>query len=380
MSIIIKLGTLFLNIVYACMKLFPVKNQIVMISRQSNDATMDFQLLKAALHKEDPTLSVVLLCKTLDGGVQSTLMDKISYIFHMFTQMYYLARSKAVILDGYCIVVSLLHHRSKLTVFQIWHSIGTMKKFGYTALGTAEGSKRSLATSMHMHRNYDYAFASSPLYSLDLAKGFQCDPNIVKIYPLPRVDLLRDQAFKMKKRDEILRAYPILKDKQVIVYVPTFRKDESGFQEAFDRLCANLKENQIMVIKPHPLTKIKISNPMAIMDTKFTSFDMLFVADAVISDYSCIIYEAGLAGVPLYFYNYDMDQYVDKRGLAIDYEHELPGVISKDANVIMSAIDGRSYDMEKLNTFIKKYVVCDGNASLNMANFILSHTKEGDVS
>ena len=37
---------------------------------------------------------------------------------------------------------------------------------------------------------------------------------------------------------------------------------------------------------------------------------MLFVADYVISDYSCIVYEAAVRDIPLYFYNYDMEEYI----------------------------------------------------------------------
>lgn len=376
-SIIIKIGTIFLNIIYGIMKLFPIKNQVVMISRQANEPSIDFKLLQKALHEQDSSIQVVMLCHTLDGGVQSSIMNKIKYCFHMLKQMYVISRSKVVVLDTYCIVISLLKHRKNLKVIQMWHSIGSMKKFGYTALDTEEGTKSKMANLMQMHKNYTYVLASSVAYQKDLAKGFNCDESIVKIYPLPRVDVLRDEQYRIQKKAEILQYYPALKNKQIIVYVPTFRKKEDEMQKAFDALCNALNDHQILVLKPHPLSKLKITNEKAIEVPKYSSFDMLFAADAIISDYSCIVYEAGLIGTPLYFYNFDMDHYLDRRGLAIDYENELPGVISKNPQTIIDAIERNDYDYDKLHKFIDKYVQCDGSASANIASFIRNIMEEG---
>lgn len=48
-----------------------------------------------------------------------------------------------------------------------------------------------------------------------------------------------------------------------------------------------------------------------------------------------------------------MQNYTGKRGLAIDYENELPGVISKDPKVIIDAIEKEPYDMDELQRFCK---------------------------
>ena len=48
--------------------------------------------------------------------------------------MYYLATSKVCVLDGYCIPASILKHKKKLKIIQIWHASGAIKKFGYQIL------------------------------------------------------------------------------------------------------------------------------------------------------------------------------------------------------------------------------------------------------
>ena len=81
---------------------------------------------------------------------------------------------------------------------------------------------------------------------------------------------------------------------------------------------------------------------------------MIFVANKMISDYSCIIYEAGIKNIPLYFYNYDMKKYNGKRGLALDY-NELPGYQSSDPKDLVASLE-KEYDMKYHKNFIKKYI------------------------
>lgn len=373
MVLIIKIGTLFLNIIYLFIKLIPTKNKITMISRQSNDEPMDFRLIREEIEKRDKNIKVVVLAHQLDGGINSTLLNKIKYVFHMFRQMYNIATSKVVILDTYCMVISILKHKKRLKIVQIWHSMGTMKKFGYAVLGLNEGSNEKIAYAMKMHKNYDYIFASSDAYKSHLASGFNCNPDIILTYPLPRYDLLKDKNYDKKCKDNIESAYPILKKKKNILYCPTFRKYECGFEEALNKLIKSVDLDKYnLILKLHPLSKtnIDIENKCVIVDNKFSTFDMLSIADYVISDYSCVIYEAAVKNIALYFYNFDMDTYLDKRGLAIDYYKELPGVISKDPKDIINDIEKNNYDYTKLKKFSDKYVTPSNGATKNIVDFI----------
>lgn len=370
MIVIIKIGIVLLNILYWFIKLIPTQNKIVMLSRQSNVPSKEFEMVKEEIEKRNQNVKIVLLCKTLDGGIDSGTLNKIKYAFHMLVQMYHIATAKIALLDSYCIVISILRHKKTLTVIQMWHSMGTMKKFGYTALDTSEGSKKEVAYAMKMHRNYDYVFASAEAYKSHLASGFNCDLNIIKTMPLPRYDLLKSKKYEQDTRRKIYEAYPELMEKPVIMYCPTFRKDETDFAKAVYQLVDAVDtEKYHLVVKLHPLSKI-VLNDKVIQAKEFTSFDMLFAADYVISDYSCIVYEAAVRNIPLYFYNYDMDFYTGGRGIAIDYENELPGVTSKEAKVIVDAIENIPYDMEELKDFSDKYVTPVENATKDIVDFM----------
>ncbi len=360
------------NFLYVFFKILPVKNRVTMISRQSDEETVDFRLLREKFNKENPDLQVCVLCHKLEGGIKANFWDKIRYIIHCVKQMYYIATSKVVILDSYCILISVLKHRKSLKVIQMWHSMGTMKKFGYQILGKEEGSNEKIAKDMRMHKNYDYIFASGKAYAKLLADGFGYEVSKVKIYPLPRVDLLTSDEYKNEVRSRIAKAYPEINQKKNIVYCPTFRKNEDAMQKKLEKLMSSIDyEKYNLIIKLHPLSKMNIENKKAIIDKQFSSFDMLFIADYLISDYSCIIYEASVLKIPLYFWAFDLQKYLNNRGLNLDYEKELPGLVSKDIGKIVKSIEKDKYNIKELEEFQQKYIEKTVNCTSDIVKFVV---------
>ena len=364
--LILKIMIWVLNVVYLFYKLLPVRDKVVMISRQSDEVNEDFRLLGAELSKNH---QVIYLCKTLDGGVDSGFKTRLIYGFHIFKQMYHLASSRVCVLDSYSPVVSVLHHKKTLTIVQIWHSVGTLKRFGWQILGIGEGSSEEVARAMQMHNNYDVIYCASKTYMPDLAEGFNAQLGKFKIFTLPRIDLLKSEEYMKKTRERIFAKYPVMKDKPNVVYAPTFRKNESDFNKYFNELVDVFDfEKYNLVVKLHPLSKVEANNNKVIFDKSFSSFEMLSVADKLISDYSCVVYEAGVIDIPLYFYNYDADVYDNVRGLTIDY-NQLPGYKEQTAQALVDSLE-LPYDMDYLRKYIKKYVTNTDNCALKMANDI----------
>lgn len=359
------------NLIYCFFKLLPTKKKITMISRQSNKKTVDFMLLEKEIIRKSPDYKVVILCKELKGGAKANLQNKISYAFHCIRQMHHIATSKVVILDSYCILISVLKHKKSLKVIQMWHSMGTMKKFGYQILDKEEGSSSKIANSMRMHRNYNYVFASGKAYADLLEEGFNCGMDKIRIFSLPRVDLLTSREYKNEIKGKIEERYPEVKAKKNIVYCPTFRKNEKDFNSKLKEIIEKVdKDKYNLILKLHPLSKVEIEDSKIINDKEFSTMDMLFVADYVISDYSCIIYEAAILEIPLYFYAFDLQKYLDTRGLTIDYEKELPGVVSKTIEPIINAIEKEEYNKKELQAFREKYIENIENTTERIVDFI----------
>lgn len=365
-ALLIKLMILGLNVIYLFFKPLKVKNKIVMISRQSNEVNLDFKLLGAELEKD---FQVVYLCKTLDGGVDSTLFTKILYGLHMFVQMYHLATSKVCVLDSYSPVVSLLKHKSSLKVVQIWHSVGSLKQFGWQVVHRGEGTSPDVAAAMKMHNNYDVVYCAGNAYKSQLAAGFKVDESKLRIFTLPRIDMLFDESYLSGVRKKIFSKYPQLEDKCNIVYAPTFRKDESTFNEHLKSLVDSFDfEKYNLVVKLHPLSNLTVSDSRVIFDKDFSTFEMLSCADKLVSDYSCVIYEAGVKGIPLYFYNFDMEDYINRRGLTIDY-NSLPGFKSSDAQILCESFE-KEYDYDYHKSYMSAYVENTDACAYKMAEDI----------
>ena len=351
--IVIKIAIFFLNIIYFFMKLFRTKNKVTMISRQSNNMSLDFELVKKEIEKHNK-YKVVVLCKKLEGKEGAKIKELIKYGFHMLKQMYHIATSKAVILDSYCICISILKHKKNLKVIQMWHSVGTMKKFGYDILDQEEGNSSKMAHALKMHKNYTDVLCAGIGYKHDLVRQFNCDPGIIRIIPLPRLDLLSDKKLMDETKAKIYKKYPILKKKKNIIYVPTFRKDETEFEKHINKLISLVDFKKYnLIVSLHPLSIVKIKNKNVIISKEFSSMDMILVSDYVITDYSCILYEAGFIGKPLYFDAFDYDEYNENRSLNIDYFNDLPGVVTRNIEDIINAINEDKYDYKELHDFIQ---------------------------
>lgn len=348
-SVAVRIATVLFAAWYAICRLFPTKDQIVCISRQSDREPADFRMIRAYFQRELPTWSVV--------GMADALKNPLSYLPVMLKQVYRIATSRAVVLDSYCIIVSLLGARIKAPVVQIWHALGNMKKFGYTALDTGEGHSSATARLMHMHEGYDAVAVSSLSFANDLAAGFNVSPSILFEAPLPRVDLLLDEDYRASQREAFERAYPETVSRKVIVYCPTFRK-ETPVNEvaAMAALIAAIDFSRYaLVFKPHPVSK-QIINDERVIRVDDPAIDPLYRADYVISDYSTVMYEAGLLKVPVYLYAYDWDNYHSKRMFNIDLKSEVPTLFTDSAAHIMSAIERDDFNREAFDAFVARNI------------------------
>ncbi len=366
--LIIKIGIFILNIVYCIIKLFKVQNKVTFISRQHKTKSEDIILLERELKKNN--IKTVVLCKMIENGIWA----KIKYFFHMFTQMYHLATSRVVVLDGYCITASTLKKKKGTTIIQMWHAVGAFKKFGYSILDMEEGTKKDLALAMKMHNNYDYVLTSSEYTKKYFKEAFNTDISKLVVYPLPRVDKLTSIEYKDRIKNKIIEKYPQLKTKKTIVYAPTFRKLEDNKDKIEELINLIDYKKYNLVVKLHPLTNMKLYQDNIIVDKVFTTTEIMTIADYIITDYSAIVFEAAILSKPLFFYCYDYDNYYKKRNFYIDYMKEMPGVISNKASEIIKAIENNNYDLDKVNSFSKKYVEIVGKScTQNLVDFILKN-------
>ncbi len=318
-----------LTLVYALLKLLPVRRKVVLMSRLYGRTSQDFERVRDEIARQDPSLRVVVLNhrNTNPLGVPGQMLQ----------EMYHLATSTACITDSYMAALSVLRHRESLVVVQMWHALGAIKRFGLAALDTDEGRSSQLAAAMRMHRGYDWVIAGGRRMVAPFAEAFGVAPAQVLPIGTPRVDILHDPEVIAAKRARIHAAHPHLGTKPLVLYAPTFRTGEPVRVD--DLLDALGPDDFDVVVTLHPLDHRDFSDrPAVVQDPSFSTLDWLAVADHVVTDYSAVVFDAAVVGVPLYFYAYDLEDYRARRGLFLDYEREMPGPVSTDAKEVVAAV------------------------------------------
>lgn len=375
-KIIIILGKAFLNLIYFFIKLIPLKKQIVYISMQSDDISLDFKLLKEDIEKKDKNIRQVFLCKKMKSGLNKK-SDYVIYVLKMigyvFKAMFYLATSKVCITESYCVPISILKHKKELKIIQIWHASGAVKKFGYQILDKQEGKSKEVAQLMCMHKNYNYIIAPSNATKEIFCQAFNMSKdNVVKL-GLPRLEYITNDKFD--KSEEIYKEYPELKEKNVILYVPTFRKEKQI--DLTEILNYDLDTNKYrMIIKLHPLENTDVPEKFKI-DKKYLSYDLLKIADYIITDYSAILIEASCLEKPMFVYLYDIKQYSEDRGLNINLKKELSTFTSNSFSDIMSKIEKNDYNVREVTNFKNKYIEIDPTNTISeLSKFIFKLLKQ----
>lgn len=370
-KIIVSFGKIFLNLIYGFLKLMPIKNQIVFISMQSDYPSLDFNLLKDEINNKDANIKLVFLCKKMESALEKKT-DYIKYVLKMvgyvFKAMYYLATSKVCVAESYCVPVSFLKHKKELKIIQIWHASGAVKKFGYQSLNTEEGKSEEVAKLMCMHKNYDYVIAPSEVTKHIFSEAFNVEKEKIIKLGLPRLEYITNK--KYDKSEEIYEKYPELRNKKIILYVPTFRKGKNvDLTEVLNYPLDN--EKYKLIIKLHPLEKTEVPDEYKI-DYQYTSYDLIKIADYIVTDYSILSVEASILEKPIFLYLYDLDEYNKNRGLNIDLNKELKTFTSKNFSDIMSKIEKNNFNMNEIVKYKNKYIEVNTNNTISkVSDFIL---------
>lgn len=348
---------------YSFYKRRKTENKIAFISRQSETPSTDFRYLINEIKTNYPQYQVVVLCKM----IPSSFGGKIKYVGEMFRQMKALATSKVVVLDGYCILASMLKHKKDLKIIQIWHALGAFKKFGKSVLDKEGGKSSKTASAFKMHNNYSYIAASGDECVPFFAQAF--GQPVSKFIPIgiPRMDYLTDPQENERVRGNVLRKYPQLANgRKNILYAPTFRdtqQDKDALANATEELVNKVNYSDFnLIVKHHVVDSNKEqiytdSRMNKAEGENFTAMDFMCVADYVVTDYSSVIYEALLKDLPIYIYCFDSDKYIDERGFYIDFWTDIPALYSKNAKGICDFIaSGMRANSEKEENFKKAYV------------------------
>ncbi len=145
--------------------------------------------------------------------------------------------------------------------------------------------------------------------------------------------------YRLDRRDKIRKELE-LEDKQVMVYMPTWRgllhkkQNKEQVEKIFGYLAHldhKLKDNQILYVKLHPFVKkgINYSELLHIKEFPgdYETYDFLNASDLLITDYSSIMFDYAVSKKKIILFTYDRKEYLGDRGIYIDLDDmDLPKV------------------------------------------------------
>lgn len=323
------------------MKINP--NKITFISLESTILTGDFQLVAIDLEKyRDYELNYILV------KFEKTLKGYIAYFFSCIHQFFAINTSKVVVLD-YNNFVANGFKRKGVTILQLWHATGAIKKFGNDAFRD------------YPINGYDALIVNSEAFKPIFASAFGMQEDQIYVTGIPKTDRFFNPEKKVSDRILLEKMYPQIKGKQVILYAPTFRgKLFHGFDHMtidLQKVVSRLSDDYVILYKMHPLiSNVHFEDSSRVINCNDISIRKLFsITDLLISDYSAIIYDFSVFEKPMVFYCPDLDEYSSRVGIYFDYEKEMPGPICRTEDELIDVLLKNKYDLKKIQAFKHKY-------------------------
>lgn len=300
-----------------------------------------------------------------------------------------LAGAKVVVLEDFYPQLHALTIRPETEVLQMWHACGAFKLFGLSELGLVT----HLEQSTRNHRNYTAALTSAETLVPFYSEAFGIKKEYVRPIGVPRTDVFFDSAYRERIREELFSKYPVCQGKRVILYAPTFRG--SGNKTAYfplerfplEQILSSLPEDVVLILKNHPFVKDHWQKPEKyeerILDLSEGENinDLLFITDLLVTDYSSVIFEAALLHIPMLFYAFDLEKYMQERNLYFSYSAFVPGVIAATEEELIAqlsrGLEQPWNEEEKYEDFVRFFLsALDGHSTQRTTELILEMLKK----
>ncbi|RLK49124.1 CDP-glycerol glycerophosphotransferase family protein [Microbacterium telephonicum] len=229
--------------------------------------------------------------------------------------------------------------RSGQRVLQTWH--GTPLK--RLALHRPGFDPRRAVAIVRESRRWDVLLAQNPYAArmLRRAYAFIGRPLWVEGYPRNDVLLTGDPA-------PVRAALGIGADERVLLYAPTWRDDRQTMVDFLDLERLAARADAVVLVRGHSRTLApgedvsgtSATGPRVVDVTAYPDIArLLLVADALITDYSSVMFDFTVTGRPVYFFVPDVAHYRgDLRGFYFDLDERAPGPVVATQEELESAL------------------------------------------
>ncbi|MEV4688749.1 CDP-glycerol glycerophosphotransferase family protein [Microbacterium sp. LWH3-1.2] len=231
--------------------------------------------------------------------------------------------------------------RKGQVVLQTWH--GTPLK--RLALHRPGFDPRRTAAVVRESRRWNILLAQNPYAARILGKAYAFLTRPIWVEGYPRNDVLTtgDDAATRE-------ALGIRPGERVLLYAPTWRDDRDQIVDFIDPVSLAAATDAVVLVRGHSRTLLPgrdAEGPRVIDVTGFPDTSLLLlVADALITDYSSVMFDYSVTGKPMYFLVPDMEHYRGElRGFYFDLAAHAPGPMVRTQEELVAALG--SDDTEK---------------------------------
>lgn len=265
-----------------------------------------------------------------------------------------------------------------------WASV-TLKAFGFD-LARFRQNQSLIELCEKESRIIDYIITGSKFDTETCRRGFGFSREIFEAGS-PRTDILFASEQYRKK---ICDYYQIDYGKKLLLYAPTFRSGtgeeycpkatsiDLDFARTKRALEKRFGGEWLILLRLHPAVanqSIQLNKPEYVVNVSgyYDSEELIAASDALITDYSSIMFEPAFVKKPVFLLACDKKEYIDReRTLLIEYE-TLPfsiAVTNEELTGNIRSFEPMEYE-KKLNDFFCQYGVHeDGHAGERAARFI----------
>lgn len=237
------------------------------------------------------------------------------------TLLYYrlLATAKYLITEDSFLYI--FTKRKGQVLFNLWHgtplmTLGRNKKMDFGLIGNEQKT----------FFDADYLLCPNEYTKQCLIEDYMLE-NFAKTKLLLGDYPRNDVFYRNERRQEIRHAYH-LEDKQVIAYLPTWRKNlpEAGVKQrlaqwmeyllAWDSL---LTPSQVVYVKQHPINRLNIDfsafQHIVPFPKECDTYGFLAASDVLVTDYSSVMFDYLLTGRKIILFVPDNEYFMETRGL-----------------------------------------------------------------
>lgn len=277
-------------------------------------------------------------------------------------------------------LLGYINIRPETKVVQLWHGCGVFKHIGLSTIGKKGFKSRARYEEFPEYNKYSLVTIASPELSwvFEEFMGISKESDIIQPFGVCRTDEIFDDGYVETCFQKLYSAIPAAKDKKIILYAPTYRGiDPNRYSpDAIDiaEFAKKLGDEYILILKHHQTVRNVPEIPEPYRDT--FAYDMtrgkgmninelMTIADICITDYSSVAFEFSLFERPLLFFVYDLDEYIDNRGLYYNFDEITPGPLCRTNDEMIRYIKAleNGFDNSVISDFKNRFMCsCDGHA------------------